>query len=113
MAGVKGRSGGPRKNAGGKRPGAGRKPKKPVPVISADAPVRSVDMLKLLQDIALGIVEANSVQVRAAIAAVKYTHKPLAEGGKKEQRQEEAQKVAGRFSPAAPPKLAAVGGKKV
>jgi len=27
MAGVKGRSGGPRKNAGGKRPGAGRKPK--------------------------------------------------------------------------------------
>lgn len=27
MAGVKGRSGGPRKNSGGKRPGAGRKPK--------------------------------------------------------------------------------------
>lgn len=29
MAGVKGRSGGPRPNSGGKRPGAGRKPKAP------------------------------------------------------------------------------------
>lgn len=105
MAGVKGRS-------GGARPGAGRKPKAkaqtPAPVPQGDR-----DMLQLLQDVALGRAEATPLQVRAAIAAVQYTHPKVGEGGKKEQRQADAQKVAGRFSPAAPPKLVAAGGKKV
>lgn len=70
-------------------------------------------MLKLLQDVALGRVNATLLQVRAAIAAVQYTHAKVGEGGKKEQRQEDAKKVASRFAPAAAPKLAAVGGKKV
>ena len=106
MAGVKGRSGGPRKNAGGARPGAGRKPKAPTKV-------EARDMLELLQDIALGKVEASPTQVRAAIAAVQYTHPKVGEGGKKERRQKEAERVGQRFAPAAPPRLVAVGGKKV
>lgn len=104
MAGVKGRSGGPRKNAGGARPGAGRKPKQKAP----PAPIADCDMLQLLQDIALGKVEASQVQVRAAIAAVQYTHPKVGEGGKKQQRAADAGKVAeggGRFAPRTPPRL--------
>lgn len=109
MAGVKGRSGGPRVNSGGARPGAGRKPKpKPEPVL-----VPGDDTLKLLQDIAFGRIDATTIQVRAAIAAVQYTHAKKAEGGKKEARQDEAKKVASRYAPGAPPKLVAAGGRKV
>ena len=70
-------------------------------------------MLSLLQAIALGHVEATPIQVRAAIAAVQYTHAKVGEGGKKEQKQADAEKVASRFASAAPPKLVASGGKKV
>lgn len=120
MAGVKGRSGGPRANAGGARPGAGRKPKaasesangavqealepqghggalkrkKTVPV---PAPV-GTDMLTLLQEIALGLRDASNTQVRAAIAAVQYTHAKKGEGGKKEQQADAAKQAGtGRF----------------
>ncbi|WP_423394990.1 hypothetical protein [Burkholderia sp. LMG 21824] len=62
-------------------------------------------MLQLLQDVALGRVEATALQVRAAIAAVQYTHPKKSETGKKTQRDEAAKKVASRFTPAAPPKL--------
>ena len=105
MAGKPGRS-------GGARSGAGRKPKeKPdnTPVVQEPG----TDMLTLLQNVALGVTEATALQVRAAIAAVQYTHTKRADGGKKEERQEAAKKVAGRFAQAAPPKLAAAGGKKV
>lgn len=134
MAGVKGRSGGPRKNAGGARPNAGRKPKakpeegaallvglepqahggalkrqKAEPVPQGDK-----DMLQLLQDIALGRTEATSLQVRAAIAAVQYTHTKKGDGGKKEEQAEKAKRAGqGRFAPAAAPRLAAANGKKV
>lgn len=70
-------------------------------------------MLALLQDIALGKIEATPIQVRAAIAAVQYTHAKVGEGGKKEKKQAEAEKVAGRFAPATPPRLVASGGKRV
>ena len=131
MAGVKGRS-------GGARPGAGRKPKaKPeqakVPASvkvelepqphggalkrSQEAPVAQAetDMLKFLQDVALGRTEASSLQVRAAIAAVQYTHTKRADGGKKEEQAEKAKQAAGagRFAAVAPPRLAAAGGRKV
>ena len=104
MAGVKGMKGG-----GGARPGAGRKPK-PKPESAQPALVvieqGERDMLKLLQDVALGIVEATPIQVRAAIAAVQYTHTKRADGGKKEEQAEKAKKVAGgKFAAAAPPKL--------
>ena len=100
MAGVKGMKGG-----GGARPGAGRKPKPetapPAPVVIEQG---ERDMLKLLQDVALGIVEATPIQVRAAIAAVQYTHTKRADGGKKEEKAENAKKASsGRFAPSAPP----------
>ncbi|MDA8485152.1 hypothetical protein NNO07_18960 [Pseudomonas resinovorans] len=65
-------------------------------------------MLTLLQDIALGNVEASDLQVRAAIAAVQYTHSKKGEGGKKDQRADAASRAAkGKFA-AAPPPLRAV-----
>lgn len=98
MAGVKGRSGGKRENAGRKA-----KPKPPPAPIMA---IEGDDTLKLLQDVAFGRVEATPLQVRAAIAAVQYTHTKRADGGKKEERAEKAKAVAGgKFSPAAPPRL--------
>ncbi|MBR7747449.1 hypothetical protein [Undibacterium baiyunense] len=139
MVGVAGRSGGARANSGGARPGAGRKPKavveksankrgasvetklepqahggalkreKSVPV---ELPER--DMLTLLKDIALGRVEASAGQIRAAIAAVQYTHVKRADGGKKEEGQEAAKKAAaGKFAAASAPRLVANGGRKV
>jgi hypothetical protein len=142
MAGVKGQSGGPRKNAGGVRPGAGRKPKVRVPAKAAKSanakgrksangkppsavkialegqahggalkrakaapvPIEARDMLQLLQDIALGRVEATGIQVKAAVAAVQYTHAKKGEGGKKEEKKAAASAIAGgRFAPTAPP----------
>ena len=52
-------------------------------------------------------------RIEAAKALMPFVHKKLGEGGKKEQTDEEAKKVAGRFASAAPPKLIAAGGKKV
>jgi hypothetical protein len=119
MAGVKGRS-------GGARPGAGRKPKqkvetaKPAPPGPATGDQAAVDvsklnMLELLQMVALGKVQASGLQVRAAIAAVQYTHTKRGDGGKKDAADEAARKTAGagKFAAAPPPKLAAVGGKKI
>jgi hypothetical protein len=61
-------------------------------------PINDCDMLKLLQDIALGRVPATTVQVRAAIAAVQYTHTKKADGGKKEEQADKAQKAASKFT---------------
>lgn len=142
MAGVAGKSGGARANSGGARPGAGRKPKavagqsankrgasrasvetklepqahggalkreKSVPV-----EVPECDMLTLLKNIALGRIEASAGQIRAAIAAVQYTHVKRADGGKKEEGQEAAKKAAtGKFAAASAPRLVVNGGRKV
>lgn len=119
MAGVKGKSGGPRKNAGGARPGAGRKPKaapvgksaNPSAKKSSLAVIEDRDMLQLLQDVALGRVVANTIQVRAAIAAVQYTHTKRGDGGKKDEVAGKSKTASqGRFKPAAPP-LKLVGAK--
>ena len=97
MAGVKGMKGG-----GGARPGAGRKPR-PKPEGMQPAPVvieqGERDMLKLLQDVALGLVEATPTQVRAAIAAVQYTHTKRADGGKQRKHAKSWRKI-GVFLPA-------------
>lgn len=98
MAGKPGRS-------GGARSGAGRKPKKKPDNTPVTQP-EGTDMLTLLQNVALGVTEATPLQVRAAIAAVQYTHTKRADGGKKEEQAEKAKKVAGgKFAAAAPPKL--------
>lgn len=92
MAGVKGKS-------GGTRPGAGRKPKpKQEPVCVPDT-----DMLSLLQDVALGRVNATPTQVRAAIAAVQYTHVKKADCGKKAEDKAKAERVSERFKTRTPP----------
>nr|WP_255368581.1 terminase small subunit [Polaromonas sp. OV174] len=56
---------------------------------------------------------AEKLRIDAAKALMPFMHQKLGEGGKKEQRNEAAKKVAGRFSAAEPPKLVAAGGKKV
>ncbi|MFM9917436.1 MAG: hypothetical protein ACKVOX_16660 [Rhizobacter sp.] len=61
-------------------------------------------MLTLLQNVALGVVEATPIQVRAAIAAVQYTHVRKADGGKKDEADAAAKKAgAGKFAASAPP----------
>jgi phage terminase small subunit len=100
MAGVKGKSGGARPNSGGARPGAGRKPKPP----PSPVPQPEKDMLQLLQDIARGLTDATPLQVRAAVAAVQYTHTKKGDGGVKDERADRAKKAAtGRFGADAPP----------
>jgi len=84
---------------GGSRPGAGPPRKgKQVPTSVADR-----DMLTLLQDVALGRIWATPLQVRAAIAAVQYTHTKKADGGKKEEQADKAQKAASKFTQTAAP----------
>ncbi len=88
---------------GGARPGAGRKPKPMVPVAGAPAAADHPDMLQFLQDVALGRIEANATQVRAAVAAVQYTHTKRGDGGKREEQSKAAEAAAAKFKPAAPP----------
>ncbi|WP_321866750.1 hypothetical protein [Paraburkholderia tropica] len=69
-------------------------------------------MLQLLQDIALGRVDATLIQVRAAVAAVQYTHVKKGEGGKKDAAQDAAKKSARKFGALPPPpKLAISNGR--
>ena len=132
MAGVKGKSGGARPgtggampNSGGSRPGAGRKKKsasneRAVSVEMEAQPhggklkrqkstpvtMEPTDMLTLLQNVALGITDATALQVRAAIAAVQYTHMKKGDGGKKEQQLDAAKDASkGRFAPKVPPRM--------
>ena len=109
MAGVKGKSGGPRPNSGGARAGAGRKPN-PKPEIPAVENQQPLDFLLSVQNNPEAPLKDR---IRAAVAAAQYVHTKRSDGGKKEERAERAKSVAGRFSAASPPKLAAVGGKKV
>lgn len=98
MAGVKGRSGGARNNAG-------RKKKETLPP-TPPVPIDDCDMLKMLQDVALGRVDATALQVRAAIAAVQYTHTKKSDGGKKDEQADKAkQAAAGKFAASTPPRL--------
>jgi phage terminase small subunit len=55
------------------------------------------------------------IRADAAKALLPFVHAKKGEvgAGKKEQAVDAARKAAGKFSAAAPPKLAAVGGKKV
>lgn len=134
MAGVKGRSGGPRPNSGGKRPGAGRprltaeqkaaraaeraakkaaelSSMEPDPVLGADGkPAGRRDPLEFLEDV-LNLPGAPlKDRIRAAIAAAQYRHTKRHDGGKKEEDNEKAKKAStGRFG-ARPGPLKVVGG---
>jgi hypothetical protein len=154
MAGVKGRSGGPRPNSGGARPGAGRPRKAVVPIdalsptkegskfaaqaapkvaskkaieasivqspiaattkaslippmTAAEATACRRDPLEFLRAVWSGQMDASQTQIRAAEVALPFLHKKLGEAGKKEQKQDAAEKVLSRFAPVAAPKLVA------
>lgn len=108
---------------GGARPGAGRKPKTAEPTKDV-APRRAAkkealepqahggalkrtkavpveigdrDMLTLMQDIALGRVEATMLQVRAATATLPFLYAKKGEGGKKDEQTDRAKKAASKF----------------
>jgi hypothetical protein len=77
--------------SGGARPGAGR-PKKDLAVSSY------TDPLDFLRAVWTGELEATVAQVRAATSALPFIHQKLGEGGKKDQKQAAAEKVAtGKF----------------
>lgn len=102
MAGVKGRSGGPRANSGGARKGAGRK-KKPAPAL--DAP-KTESPLEFLVGVMNDAGADARLRVRAAVAAAQYLHAKQGEGGKKDAADRAAGSAAtGKFAPAAPPRL--------
>jgi len=103
------------KGGGGARPGAGRKPKpKTEPAVDPVVEQEETDMLTLLQRVALGKTMASPLQVRAAIAAVQYTHTKRGDGGKKDEQADKAKAAAvGKFASAQPPRLVAAGGRKV
>jgi phage terminase small subunit len=110
MAGVKGRSGGPRPNSGGARPGAGRKPKPKAPAVAIAPEVAQavngepLDPRPTLELIALGHMEVSPQQLKALLALLPYTNVKKGEGGKKDEQADKAKKAAGgRFSAAAPP----------
>jgi phage terminase small subunit len=71
------------------------------------------DPRPVLELVAQGLVVVSPQQLRALTALLPYVHGKKGEGGKKEQKQAQAEKVANRFAPAAPPRLIAAGGKKV
>lgn len=66
-------------------------------------------LLAAMNDIALDPKQ----RIDAAKALMPFAHQRLGEGGKKDQKDAEAKKVASRFAAAAPPKLVAAGGRKV
>lgn len=104
MAGKPGRS-------GGTRPGAGR-PAKEVQKLDVPVPVGEtlahkdpkVFLLALMNDLEADV----KLRADAAKALMPFMHTKLGEGGKKDQRQDAAKKVAGgKFAAAAPPRLVA------
>ena len=95
---------------GGYRPGAGRKPKPKTPEDFAVASGGLVsvepdtDPLVMLQRIMTNEGIDIKLRVEAMKAMLPYTHFKKGEGGKKDQRQTDAEKVAGgKFATAATP----------
>lgn len=99
MAGMKGRSGGPRRNSGGYRPGSGPKKKPPetVAVVAAD---EEEFLRKLMTD------DALDVRVRLDAAKTLFNGRLKVSGGIKGHRSQMAEAAAnGRFSGAEAPRL--------
>ncbi|SDP28861.1 phage terminase small subunit [Paracidovorax cattleyae] len=104
MAGVKGRS-------GGARPGAGRPKKEPV-VLPLSTVYDEPD--KFLRAVMNDSGTEAKLRVDAAKALLSAQVRRAENGGKKEQARAAAKTAgAGKFASAAPPKLAAAGGKRV
>ena len=96
MAGVKGRSGGP-------RPGSGRPPSEFTPPEAHD------DSLDFLRSVMTDLSQKPELRVRAAITLAQYEHAKVSDIGKKGEKQEAAKEASkGKFGAAKPPKLSAV-----
>lgn len=93
MSGVKGKSGGARKNAGGARPGAGRKPNPVVTIPAEDLQVD--DPVLFLTGVMKDPLADIKLRADAAKALLPYKYAKVGEGGKKEQRQGAAKTAAG------------------
>lgn len=117
MAGVKGRSGGPRANSGGARansggarPGAGRKPAPkthdlatPQPSAPAE-PVVIEDPLEWLRAAMKNPLLDDKLRIDAAKALLPFVHTKKGEGGKKDEVLDAAKKAGkGRFAAAPAP----------
>ncbi|WEE79750.1 terminase small subunit [Comamonas testosteroni] len=99
---------------------AAEKPKEVAPAEAA--PLGSFDLSQALahrDPRAFLLAAMNDVllepklRIDAAKALMPFEFAKKGEGGKKEQQADAAKKVASRFTPAAPPKLATANGKKV
>jgi phage terminase small subunit len=103
MAGVRGRSGGSRPNTGGYRKGAGRKSTVSLKTVGLAGNHDSLQfLLDAVNDISLDI----RLRVDAAKSILPYTHRKLGETGKKEDKNERAEKVCmGKFHAGLPPKV--------
>ena len=105
---------------GGARPGAGRKPKSlkdriaELPELEITEPV--VGAAESPVEFLIGVMNHTelklSVRMQAAAILAPFLHAKPAAIGKKEARNDEAESLDGPFDKAAPPKLAAVNGKK-
>lgn len=110
--------GGRRPGTGGARPGAGRPRKRPKPDAAASpptatesapqpppAPAVRVQPLEYMLAVMNDPDAHPELRARMAIAAAPFVHKKMGEGGKKEDKNEAAKKVASRFGASAPPRL--------
>lgn len=99
MAGVKGKSGGPRPNSGGYRENSGPDRKPP-------AFLDTQDPKEFLQAVMEGRIDPTASQVAAAKTL--FAHKyPKEELGKKEQKEKKAKETASKFEQAPAPNVRA------
>lgn len=71
------------------------------------------DPLEYMRRVMENETEDPKLRMEAAKTLASYLHAKPGEKGKKEQKQEAAEKVASRFKAAIPPKLVAAGGMKL
>lgn len=108
MAGIRGKSGGSRANTGGARVGAGRK-KKESTNIEVPPKENGDDPRQFLINAMKNCSLDDRLRLDAAKSLMPFMYVKKGEGGKKDEKHEAAKKAgAGKFSPAAPPRLAIV-----
>jgi len=83
-------------------------PPAPVPTFDINAALLHTDPKAFLTAAMNDGALDPKLRIDAAKALMPFTHNKLGEGGKKDQKNEEAKKVASRFAAAVPPKLKAV-----
>lgn len=83
--------------------------------VKVEEPVTQKKMTarEYLSDVVNDVAADEKLRLDAAKKLIEFEEAKPAAVGKKEARQKDAEKTAGRFSAGAPPKLAAVGGKRV